>query len=392
MTGHSARCLGRLALLGLFSILPLVRAQGPSSLDLLMVGNSFSKAHNMEEMIQTMLNERKMILQTTSIFAARFEEGGANLTHYAYAPALKRMIHDRPWTWVVLQEQSETPGFNEMQSAWLGGFNASRKSVEILNREIQANGATTILFETWGYFDLDPYNSGYYPDYPTMQDKISRGYQIYYDDILKDNATAHVKIAPAGLAYQRIYNSIVDKGKDPHEKGSLFEELYMTVEDHPTPDNNVARKYPTLEGSYLCGCVLFQTLTGLDVRQSGYYPTGMDVKLAKILRDVAYDTVVEIEGTGDASGSAYDYGGTRPPYIPQDSGNSSTGGGSPAWRWMLAAVLMAGGLGSYWMAGKRQQRSMVPPSTRDYGWNPISHEDAMELTDVPNSGASMPLA
>ncbi|CAB9521353.1 expressed unknown protein [Seminavis robusta] len=122
----------------------------------------------------------------------------------------------------------------------------------------------------------------------------------------------------------------------------------------------------------------------------------MDAKLARILRNVAHDTVVEFQGTGDASGSTYDYGGTRPPYIPQDSSssnnNNSSGGGSPAWRWMLAAVLMAGGLGSYWMAGKRQQRSIVPTSTGDYGWNPISHDDVMELTNVPNSGAAMPLA
>jgi hypothetical protein len=153
----------------------LVQAAG-GPLNLLMVGNSFSKVHNMEEMIETMLKERQMMLQADSIFAARFEEGGANLTHYANAPGLAKMIRERSWTWIVLQEQSETPGYCDAIPEWQGAWNNSLPSVLQLNGMVQMNGATTILFETWGYFDKDPYNEQFYPDYPTMQQKITHGY------------------------------------------------------------------------------------------------------------------------------------------------------------------------------------------------------------------------
>ena len=126
-----------------------------NNLQLLMVGNSFSEAHNMEELIQSMLNERKVVLQANSVFAARLEEGGMNLTHLANADSMESTISDRHWTWVILQEQSQTPGFyppSDLESI----YENSLQSVLRLDREIQAVGGTTILFETWGYFRKDP--------------------------------------------------------------------------------------------------------------------------------------------------------------------------------------------------------------------------------------------
>ena len=184
--------------------LPLLVNSDGSSLNLLMVGNYFIETHDVEETIQTMLEERQMMLQIDSIFAARFEEGGANLTHYANAPGLAKMIQERSWTWIVLQEQSETPGYCESKPEWQGVWNASLASVLQLNNMIQMNGAATILFETWGYFDKDPYNEEFFPDYPTMQQRITHGYNIYQEQILANNPQAKVKIAPAGLAFQRV--------------------------------------------------------------------------------------------------------------------------------------------------------------------------------------------
>jgi len=149
----------------------------PKNLELLMVGNSFSESHNMEEMIQAMVNERKIVLQASSVFAARYEEGGMNLTHFASQPELQTMISDRSWTWVVLQEQSQTSGF--YPPAKLSEiYDNSVKSVLALDTEIQAVGGTTVLFETWGYFGKDPYNPTFYTDYQTMQNRITRGYEI----------------------------------------------------------------------------------------------------------------------------------------------------------------------------------------------------------------------
>jgi hypothetical protein len=173
----------------------------------------------------------------------------------------------------------------------------------------------------------------------------------------------------------------------------------MTLEEYIPFDGNLARKYPTLEGSYLCGCVLFQTLTGLDVRQSTYTPTGMDIQMRKLLQNVAYDTVVSFLNDNADSGSkpsTYEYK-TPAPYVPDEEHGHASRGTSPALRWLLAVVLMGGGVAFFLnRAGKRQQaRSAVPSGfgSRDYGWNPVSNHDvAMELTDIPGSGPSHPFA
>ena len=379
----------------LWFIHPLLVHADRRPLNLLMVGNYFIETHNVEEMIQTMLNENQMILQTDSIFAARFEEGGANLTHYANAPGLAKMIRERSWTWVVLQEQSETPGYCEGKPEWQGVWNASLASVLQLNSMIQMNGATTILFETWGYFDRDPYNEAFFPDYPTMQQRITHGYNIYQEQILANHPQAKVKIAPAGLAFQRIYDSIVEKGEDPHAADSLFEKLYMTLEEYAPSDGNIARKYPTLEGSYLCGCVLFQTLTGLDVRLSTFTPDGMDFQMRKLLQNIAYDTVVSFqkEGTsGEPNMSTYEYR-TRAPYLPDEERGTSGG-----IRWILAMVVIGGSgliyvsrMARKWQWATRPWESVF--GNQDYRWNPVCHEDVnMELSDIASGSPNRTFA
>lgn len=371
-----------------------------NNLQLLMVGNSFSEAHNMEELIQSMLNERKVVLQANSVFAARFEEGGMNLTHLAHADSMERTIADRHWTWVVLQEQSQTPGFyppSDLESTW----DYSLQSVLLLDRDIQAVGGTTILFETWGYFRKDPYNPTFYTDYQTMQDRITRGYEIYRETILKNNPQAKVKIAPAGLAFNRIFQQIQNDQDDPLAEGSLFSMLFEEEED--------PRKHPSVYGSYLCGCVLFQTLTGLDVRQSSVDPFGMDTQLRKLLQQVAYDTVIEYNG-GESKGKKYVLPPSTPaPYVPSDTkeyssstGKSGGGGGGGFVRSFFSLALIVGvGMFGWSRRGDIMRRvpaqvfrvpgggggGYQPPSQGAYGFEPVSNGANMELSDYGGGGA-----
>ena len=150
----------------------------------------------------------------------------------------------------------------------------------------------------------------------------------------------------------------------------------MRVEDHPTPDHNIARKYPTLAGAYLCGCVLFQTLTGLDVRKSVYTPLGLSPEMRIKMQKFAYETVVEFEGYTPAD--TPESQSTKPPYRPMADTRTS----SP-WNWVIAAVLMAGGIAFYFLAYQHKKRATTVG--RDYGWNPVAGEEAssMELSEVP---------
>jgi len=361
-----------------------------------MVGNSFSESHNMEEMIQAMVNERKIVLQASSVFAARYEEGGMNLTHFASQPELQTMISDRSWTWVVLQEQSQTSGF--YPPAKLSEiYDNSVKSVLALDTEIQAVGGTTVLFETWGYFGKDPYNPTFYTDYQTMQNRITRGYEIYKEDILERNPQARVKIAPAGLAFERVFKHIKDtEGKDPLEKGSLFDLLY---EEEKPP-----RKHPSAYGSYLCGCVLFQTLTGLDVRQSSFAPAGVEPTFRKLLQTVAYDTVRAYNGDDPSNGTPnnkYAIPSSTPvPYVPASDKGRRRGSFSGFVRsFMTLAVVCGVGFIAY--TNRQEIVNRLPFNLqvsryqrhreRGYGFEALSSGANMELSDVQGSAAHEPM-
>jgi len=269
-------------------------------LDLLMVGNSrFSEAHNMEEMIQAMMEEHD-----APVVATRYEVDKANMTRYASSHDLSVVLKERPWTWIVLQEENQIPGYCAGDpSRYHRSFNESLKSVVSLQQQIQANdeGTTTVLLNTWAYFEGDPRNLKWFPDYSTMQDKLTHGYRLYREHVLQTDPLARVRIAPAGEAFQRIYEDLVELDQDPLQPGSLFDQLYM-----PPSKHNQARKYPSLAGAYLCACVLFQTLlqttdamTGMDVRRSGYAPPGLSPEVRIQMQQVAYDTVVEFVRAGD---------------------------------------------------------------------------------------------
>jgi len=406
-------------------------------LSLLMVGNSFSEAHSLEDMVQAMLEERKILLQADSIFAARFDQGGAHLENYVNNTALANLLGERQWTWVVLQEQSELPGFIDLTPADDNGqkwYETSLKAVVALQSQIQANGATTVLFQTWGYFDKDPHNPGYYSNYTTMQAKLNKGYQKYQDTIRARNSGALIKIAPAGSAFEWIYSNKNDNDpeyiNDPLQTGSAFDQLYDTLEAHKEQDSE-ARKYPSVQGAYLTACVLFQTLTGLDVRQISYMPpSGMDVKTKQRLQKAAYATVMEylvnnqngkgMDGGGAGAGSGGGLGPSssstpKKPYKPyeppsQSSSSYSSSSGVPeksrGFRTLFLLVVVVG-VGML-VFQRRHQHAYDQHRERfyggygpDYNWNPLATNDcgvmrthesvsnldgssSYELTDMPH--------
>ena len=243
------------------------------------------------------------------------------------------------------------------------------------------------------------YNPAFYTDYSTMQDRITRGYEIYRETIVKNNPQAKVKIAPAGLAFHRIFQQIQDDQENPLAKGSLFDMLFEEEED--------PRKHPSVYGSYLCGCVLFQTLTGLDVRQSSVDPFGMDPKIRKLLQQVAYDTVIEYNG-GESKGKKYSLPPSTPaPYVPSGSSKAYSssgngGGGGGLVRSFFSLVLIAG-VGMFGWSRRDDIMRRVPahvlpggggyqpPSQRSYGFEPVSNGANMELSDYGGGGAHQPM-
>lgn len=177
--------------------------------------------------------------------------------------------------WVFLQEQSQIPGFPEGEAELEGSLEAA----VALDGYAATTGARTMFLMTWGRRDGDPDNAALYPDFPTMQARLADGYLAYAEAASQDGTTAWV--APAGLAWQRIYDDVVAAGEDPLEIGGAFAGLYSEDGSHPSP-----------RGTYLAACVLYASTTGLS-------PEGLaapdDVLDPEYLQEVAAAVVLEGE-------------------------------------------------------------------------------------------------
>jgi hypothetical protein len=178
------------------------------------------------------------------------------------------------WTHVVLQEQSEIPGFDATDPERVASINAAVS----LSGLAAATGATTVMFMTWGYLGGDPNNPTLYPDYPTMQSRLETGYRDMAHAIAASGRA--VRIAPAGLAWQAVYQRDVATGRDPMAPGSLFATLYG-------PDGH----HPAAAGTFLTACVMAGTLDDVDATTLVGTVPGLDAGSVAVLQSIAASTV-----------------------------------------------------------------------------------------------------
>ena len=156
-------------------------------------------------------------------------------------------LNNGNWDWVVLQDQSQIPGFPRSQNEWI----ASKDGAVELAEVIEDNGGETVLMMTWGRRDGDSNNAWRFPDFSTMQDELESGYLDYRDNISANGGNAWV--APVGLAFEHIHDKIVAEGGTPTNSGNTFYNLYTGDGSHPS-----------LSGSYLTAVVIYATITGND--------------------------------------------------------------------------------------------------------------------------------
>ena len=70
-----------------------------------------------------------------------------------------------PHDYVILQDQSQVPGFPTSSSYWQDSMEGAR----IIDDLVDDNGGDTFFLMTWGYRNGDESNSWRYPDYGIMQ-------------------------------------------------------------------------------------------------------------------------------------------------------------------------------------------------------------------------------
>lgn len=149
------------------------------------------------------------------------------------------------WDYVVLQDQSQVPGFPRTNSDWLASMNGAVG----LSGAIEDEGSESVLLMTWGRRNGDATNPVLYNNFTAMQDRLESGYIDYRDNMTAAGST--VWIAPVGLAFALIHDGVEAAGTNATLSGNTFYDLY-----------NADGSHPSLAGSYLAACVLYATMTG----------------------------------------------------------------------------------------------------------------------------------
>ncbi len=236
----------------------------------------------------------------------------------------------RTWDWVVLQDQSQVPGFPETEP----DFQASLAAVPELDALVDGAGGQTVFLMTWGRRAGDELNPDLYPDYLTMQARLAEGYLRYAEAATTDTRTSWV--APVGYAWRHVYQAALDAGEDPLAADALFTRLYQPDGSHPTP-----------LGTWMAACVLYSSTTGR--RCTGLdFPDELaeaDVEAIQAAADAAvFEESPELaypwaDEPGGDTGDTDDTGETA------DTGDTGDDGVAPAGCGCDAGGARAGGVG-----------------------------------------------
>jgi hypothetical protein len=242
-------------------------------------GNSYTfYSGGQDKMVQALLEEAL----NTTVEAKASTKGGRKLTRHLAeldgskgdTAARQALItgNNTSWDLVVLQEQSLIPGYTyEYSELWEDSREAG---VEIQNL-IEPTGAVTMFLLTWGR-QKGLEDDEYYTDFPTMQQYLTGGYREYQ----KAANNPRSFVAPAGLAFQLIYDDTISAGGT--DNSSPFSDLYNDDESHPS-----------VQGSYLSACVIFAAYTGLSVAELEWAPRGIGTERRDYLQSKADEAVFD---------------------------------------------------------------------------------------------------
>lgn len=258
------------------------------AIPLLFIGNSYTFTNELNVVVEKLLEEGLPEYAETDTL--RLAEAGytweAHVARAATDPTWQDALitGTTPWQYGILQEQSQIPGFYGEDPYW----ETSAASAGQLNDWLAARGAGTLLLMTWGRRDGDVDNLWLYPDFPTMQAQLTEGYLAYQSRL--STPERPVWIAPAGLAYEAVYDAAITMGEIPQE--GLFGRLYVSDGSHPSP-----------AGTFMIACVIYSSITGQDPTRLTI-PNSVDPTDGAILAQVASDVVFD--------------GGLRYPWSPSD--------------------------------------------------------------------------
>lgn len=172
----------------------------------LFLGNSYTYAHNLPVMLEIMSQKGRV---SRPIVATMKAHGAWMLQTHWNDAGTKKLIAEKKWDYVILQEQSQMPFMSPATTI---------KNGLLLGKAIQERKATPLLFMTWAR-----------EQQPQMQAKLAETYQRLGREL-------NAPVAPVGLAWEKFLQGPL-KGK---------------VKLHSRDGS-----HPSKEGSYLAACVFF---------------------------------------------------------------------------------------------------------------------------------------
>ena len=231
------------------------------SLDVLFIGNSYTYANNMPQMV----SEIALSFGDTLNFESSTSGGATFNTHSTNINTLNK-ISQKPWDYVILQAQSQEPSFSPNQVA-----NDVFPYAQIIIDSIKSNSICTepIFFMTWGRKYGDQQNCQFYPPICTYLGMQQRLRQSYLDMTFTHNATC----SPVGICW-----------KESIAQDSTLN-LFSTDNSHPS-----------VYGSYLAACTFYSTIFNKTSLGSDYIPNGIDTSTAILLQTIASNIVLDSLG------------------------------------------------------------------------------------------------
>ena len=217
-------------------------------LRVLFIGNSYTYVNDFPATFSTLAYSGNHLVETGML-----AQGGWTLEEHASDANTATTLASMSWDYVVLQEQSEIPAFEQSRIASM--YPAARQLVN----SVRAQNAKPIFFLTWAHRDGMPDNG--YPDFTSMQTQITLGYRTIANQLA-------APIAPVGVAWADAI------------KQSPGLDLWQSDGSHPT-----------INGTYLAACVLYAVVfrespVGLSS------PSQVDGNTARVLQTIASEVVL----------------------------------------------------------------------------------------------------
>jgi hypothetical protein len=249
---------------------PALDASAPAAaLRVLFIGNSYTFYNDLEHLYADL---RAADAPSREVVVARYARPGYRLEQHladvqTEASELQGLFESRcggtePWTFVVLQEQSQIPGF----PAQTPEFQASVAAARAWGERVRGCGATPVLFETWGRLRGDEANPELFPDFSTMQDRLDEGFTA-----MREAGT--LTSASVGGAFRWL------SGRPDFD----FAQLYSGDGSHPS-----------LAGSWLAALVLAGVTPSRDAPAEPRGPAGLSTAVLEALEAAAAAAIIPV--------------------------------------------------------------------------------------------------